>query len=225
MISLAIISRIKDSVSLIELVAEYGCNLIKSGADYIVLCPFHSEKTPSCRVHKNRYYCFGCEAKGSAFDWVKHHEQCSFPEALRILAERAGISLDDKPITRLQAAYAREEADYCKWWWEHRAADLTEATNDCVAEWSASSAWAARSLERINRWLRSLTIPERIQIFREKRTDADRREWQASVAADKEWEGFWVFVMQRPDGLNAFVRLLANHHFRKFGERDPFANT
>ncbi|MFO7546408.1 MAG: DNA primase [Trueperaceae bacterium] len=59
------------------------------------LCPFHSEKTPSFHVHVERgfYYCFGCQAKGDIFDFVMQTQALSFPEALRVLGDRAGVEV------------------------------------------------------------------------------------------------------------------------------------
>lgn len=59
------------------------------------LCPFHSEKTPSFHVHVERgfYYCFGCQAKGDVFDFVMQTQALSFPEALRVLGDRAGVEV------------------------------------------------------------------------------------------------------------------------------------
>lgn len=59
------------------------------------LCPFHSEKTPSFHVHAERgfYYCFGCHAKGDVFDFVMQTQALTFPDALRVLGERAGVEV------------------------------------------------------------------------------------------------------------------------------------
>jgi len=77
--------------------------LKRSGANYLGLCPFHQEKTPSFSVHatKQFYYCFGCGAKGDVFRFVMEMEKVAFPEAVRRVAQRMGI-----PVP----APAREEA-------------------------------------------------------------------------------------------------------------------
>ncbi|MEW5979190.1 MAG: DNA primase [Acidobacteriota bacterium] len=90
-----IIDQIKSSTDLVRLVSEY-VRLRKAGANYVGLCPFHTEKTPSFHVHQSRqfYYCFGCGAKGDVFKFLEAIERLSFPEALRRLADRSGIPLN-----------------------------------------------------------------------------------------------------------------------------------
>jgi DNA primase len=72
--------------------------LIPSGSNFKGLCPFHSEKTPSFTVspQKGMYHCFGCGAGGSAIDFVMASERLSFPEAVRALAGRLGIALEER---------------------------------------------------------------------------------------------------------------------------------
>jgi len=85
---------------LVEVVSEY-VRLEKKGGGYFGLCPFHNEKTPSFHVEpvKQFYYCFGCNNGGNVFHFIMNIENLSFPDALRLLADRAGIVLpepDDK---------------------------------------------------------------------------------------------------------------------------------
>jgi DNA primase len=90
-----------DSKALIlgatDLVALIGqtVSLKKRGKDYVGLCPFHSEKTPSFKVDpvKQYFYCFGCKENGSAIDFVMKRDRVEFKEALQILADAAGIDL------------------------------------------------------------------------------------------------------------------------------------
>ena len=85
------------------------------------LCPFHSEKTPSFHVHVDRgfFYCFGCQAKGDVFDFVMQTQALSFPEALKVLGDRAGIEVtpsaphdhkrrDLLEVNRLAAAFFKQ---------------------------------------------------------------------------------------------------------------------
>ncbi len=87
---------VKEEVRLrsdiVETIGRY-VPLKKAGARYKALCPFHKEKTPSFVVDPNKqaYHCFGCDAGGDVFDFVMQQENVSFPEALRILADRAGV--------------------------------------------------------------------------------------------------------------------------------------
>ena len=83
--------------------------LQKKGANYFGLCPFHNEKSPSFSVSpgKQMYYCFGCGAGGNVITFLMEYENYTFPEALKFLADRAGVAL---PKMEYQKE-AREQAD------------------------------------------------------------------------------------------------------------------
>ncbi len=85
---------IRERIDLVELVSEY-VRLERAGKNFKALCPFHTERTPSFHVSPalNRFHCFGCGASGDAFTFLMRIEGLSFQEALRRLAERAGIEL------------------------------------------------------------------------------------------------------------------------------------
>jgi len=103
--------QLKSSVDIVKVIGEY-VRLRKSGVSrYTGLCPFHSEKTPSFSVHAAHqfYKCFGCGASGDVLKFVMEFEHVSFPEALKLLAERNGIPMPKQaeyadPDTRLRAA-------------------------------------------------------------------------------------------------------------------------
>ena len=85
---------IKARVSIDELLRDYDLQLVDSGRGrFKALCPFHNEKTPSFSVNteKQFYYCFGCQTSGNIFTFVKEYERVEFPEAVEILARRAGV--------------------------------------------------------------------------------------------------------------------------------------
>ena len=84
--------------------------LQKKGSSYFGLCPFHNEKSPSfsvSRQKKQMYYCFGCGAGGNVFTFLMEYENYSFLEALKYLADRAGVELPRQELSK----EARERAD------------------------------------------------------------------------------------------------------------------
>jgi DNA primase len=103
--------QLKSSVDIVKVIGEY-VRLRKSGVSrYTGLCPFHNEKTPSFSVHAGHqfYKCFGCGASGDVLKFVMEYEHVSFPEALKLLAERNGIPMPKRTEyadaeTRLRAA-------------------------------------------------------------------------------------------------------------------------
>ena len=92
----------------VDIISPY-VQLKRSGANYFGLCPFHSEKSPSFSVSpgKQIFYCFGCGAGGNALTFLMKYENCSFQEALKKLADRAGIRLPEQQ--RSEEMRKREE--------------------------------------------------------------------------------------------------------------------
>ncbi|MEW6776782.1 MAG: DNA primase [Bdellovibrionota bacterium] len=92
-----VIDEILLRTSIVQFLSE-RMQLKKAGKEYKGLCPFHQEKTPSFTVseEKNFYHCFGCGAHGTALTFLLEQEKMTFPEAIRYLAERAGIVLEWK---------------------------------------------------------------------------------------------------------------------------------
>lgn len=85
---------IKARVSIDELLRDYDLQLVDSGRGRLkALCPFHNEKTPSFSVNteKQFYFCFGCQTSGNIFTFVMEYERVEFPEAVEILARKAGV--------------------------------------------------------------------------------------------------------------------------------------
>ena len=105
------IDDLRRQADIVRVVGDY-VTLKKKGANWMACCPFHQEKTPSFSVNpsKNIFYCFGCGKGGSVFNFVMELEGLSFPESVRVVAEKAGVPLpelvDDK---RFESK--RKEAD------------------------------------------------------------------------------------------------------------------
>lgn len=88
-------SRVLAATDIVELIGS-ALELKPSGAGrFKALCPFHHEKTPSFNVSRDRqrFYCFGCQKGGDAINWVMEHDALPFPDAMRKLADRAGVEL------------------------------------------------------------------------------------------------------------------------------------
>lgn len=102
------IEEIKSRLSIVDLISP-KVPLRKAGRNFKGLCPFHAEKTPSFIVFpdKGNYHCFGCGATGDAFTFVMKTQNLDFPEALRLLAEQAGVTLAP---TRSETEEDRERA-------------------------------------------------------------------------------------------------------------------
>ena len=107
-VSEEIIEQVRTSNDIVEVIAAY-VRLRKRGKNYIGLCPFHQEKTPSFTVSadKQMYHCFGCHKGGNVFTFVMEHDKVAFGEAVRMLAARAGIVIPEGPVTEAQTEQER----------------------------------------------------------------------------------------------------------------------
>ncbi len=100
MIAQDTVQQILETAKIEDVVGDY-VNLKRRGVNMIGLCPFHNEKTPSFTVSptKNIFKCFGCGKGGNPVQFLMEHENCSFPEALRTLAAKYGIKIEEKELT------------------------------------------------------------------------------------------------------------------------------
>ncbi|MCX8093750.1 MAG: DNA primase [Candidatus Goldbacteria bacterium] len=96
MIPNEIIEQIKDSNDIVDVISDY-VSLKKAGASYKALCPFHQEKTPSFMVssQKQIFHCFGCGVGGNVFSFIQKMENINFIESVKLLAKRAGITINE----------------------------------------------------------------------------------------------------------------------------------
>ncbi len=103
-----IVEEVRTRNDIVDVISGY-VKLQKKGANYFGLCPFHNEKSPSFSVspQKQMYYCFGCGAGGNVITFVMEYENYTFPEALKVLADRAGIKLPEVEYSKEE----REKAD------------------------------------------------------------------------------------------------------------------
>src|SRR5438270_5079444 len=91
------IDDLRLQVNILQVIQEY-VPLKKIGATWKGLCPFHSEKTPSFHVNpeKGFFHCFGCGVGGNVFKFLELHEKIGFPDAVRMLAQKVGITLPEQ---------------------------------------------------------------------------------------------------------------------------------
>jgi DNA primase len=96
-LAVGVAAEVKNKLSVVDVVGE-SVSLKKAGTTYKGLCPFHGEKTPSFVVTPGRdsWHCFGCGLGGDIFSFVMQRDSVTFPEALRTLAERAGVEIDER---------------------------------------------------------------------------------------------------------------------------------
>jgi DNA primase len=97
LISQDLLDEILNKIDIVEVVTGY-IPLKRAGRNFRALCPFHQEKTPSFMVSPDRqiYHCFGCSSGGNAFNFLMKYERLEFPEAVEVLAKKAGVRLPEE---------------------------------------------------------------------------------------------------------------------------------
>src|SRR2546426_10670443 len=110
LIAPATLEQIRAASDVVDVIGSY-VPLKRAGANFVALCPFHKEKSPSFNVnpHRQIFHCFGCHKGGDVFAFVQEYENISFVEAVRRLAERARIPLEfDHAPGQQQARFLKE---------------------------------------------------------------------------------------------------------------------
>ena len=102
-----IVEEVRTRNDIVDVISGY-VKLQKKGSNYFGLCPFHNEKSPSFSVspQKQMYYCFGCGAGGNVITFIMEYENYTFPEALKVLADRAGVKLPEVEYSKEEKARA-----------------------------------------------------------------------------------------------------------------------
>lgn len=128
------IDDLKRQADIVRVIQDY-VQLKKKGANWMACCPFHKEKTPSFSVSptKEIFFCFGCHKGGSVFNFVMEIERVSFPEAIRIVADKVGMPLP-KMVDDSRFEARRQEADdviqlnsWAMDWWQQQLESIKEA--------------------------------------------------------------------------------------------------
>lgn len=135
MIAPATIDAVKERADIVNLVREV-LPLRKSGASFVGLCPFHKEKTPSFNVNagRNFFYCHGCKEHGGPIDFVMKNEGLSFPDAVRELAGRLGINIEE--------GTARDRAEVDR---DRRDREALYTVNSIAAQFFERALWGERT--------------------------------------------------------------------------------
>ena len=103
------IDDLKHQADIVTVIQDY-VSLKKTGATYKGLCPFHGEKTPSFHVNRDKgfFHCFGCGVGGDVFKFLELHDKLAFPEAVKHLAQRFGLTVPEPEQTDEQRASSAE---------------------------------------------------------------------------------------------------------------------
>lgn len=129
------VERIKGAADIVEVVGDY-VHLVRRGANYMGLCPFHNERTPSFSVNKQRNfcYCFSCKKGGSPVNFIMEKEGLSYHEALLHLARRYGIEVEERELTDEEKARRSERESMFvanEWAMKQMESDMYDTDEGC----------------------------------------------------------------------------------------------
>lgn len=151
--------KVLEAVDIVEVIGEV-VSLRRKGKDHVGLCPFHDDHTPSLSVSpaKQIFKCFSCGAGGDALRFVQMYRRVEFRDALRILAERAGIELDGARTDSAEAAARRELRSVLDWARGHFEQNLASEAGRAAREYALGRGLKAETISRFrlgfapNRW-------------------------------------------------------------------------
>lgn len=137
------IREVLERLSIVEVVSDY-VQLRRSGSNYTGLCPFHGEKTPSFNVNPAReiFHCFGCGAGGNSLSFVMKIEGLAFPEAVKLLARKAGVEIEERQLTPAEKQAQSDRQAF------HQINDLTVNFYKSVLELKPEGSVARAYLEK-----------------------------------------------------------------------------
>lgn len=142
--------RVRSSIDIVELVGSY-ISLKRQGANYVGLCPFHDDRRPSMQVMVSRqtWKCFVCDLGGDVFSFLMQKEQLSFPEALALLAERAGIELPKQSSTKsFSPDNKRQLLDTMQWVMHQYQLALRNSENQFALQYFIDRGLSEESIQR-----------------------------------------------------------------------------
>ena len=137
------VREVAERLSIVEVVSEY-VPLRRAGANYSGLCPFHAEKTPSFNVNPAReiFHCFGCGAGGNAFSFIMKIEGLSFPEAVKLMARKTGVEIEERQLSPAEKQAQSERQTF------QQINELTALFYRSILEQKPESAVAREYLEK-----------------------------------------------------------------------------
>jgi len=154
--------QVKAKVSMQDVLSRYG---IEVGRNGFISCPFHSEKTASCKIYENSFYCFGCSTGGDVLDFVKKIENCTFSEAIEKLGNgKISFSAKRKFLESKKKSDDREEQARKYWglidqwiFWDKQVIEKKPIFPDQKPEKEffqaiANREKAAEQLDRLKEW-------------------------------------------------------------------------
>ncbi len=143
------IDAVVEANDIVEVVSSYVMLDKKSALNHFGLCPFHEEKTPSFSVSpgKQIFYCFGCQKGGNVIKFIQEIEHLSYPEAIRFLAERAGVAIEETEDDEWKERYSKRQKAY-------------EALNEAAGFRRYGLGYAPSKGDSLYRHLRAKGIPD-----------------------------------------------------------------